>query len=777
MGKDAPDFLEANIMIARIGGTGRNIGRAGCVAVCIGACLAAPAWGDVVYTWWMDSQNFDYEIKHMPDLDQGRVPDPPNAWGLPNNGKQYCVPTSTMNMIMYIARHGHPQLAPGVKNWQNQSTYNEASVNILVLGMKMGTSGTSGTTGDGWLNGARAWFRDADYDHFVVNHIYAVHGWSPTHATITKAAIGGSLVAFAYGRYETVDEISGFPVVERRNGHIVTLAASSASSVTDSYDLWIRDPADGGTDTTQSTFTNRHLSVETHIVVTCAGGSSCVSRVMSALNYSPDNERTAYIDEYLTITPKSGYGFTNIGDLHFFKIFKPIQFAGSGGDEIVELPVDRPIMDAVSCPDQTCYGLLAMGGDLAPIPELRLLDAVTGESELLFEMRGATKLIMDPNMNMYVLAPREISKIERYGDEYDFGHSAVLPHEAQAMAFMDPPLSAPARSGLPGPNPDLVALSVTERQVMFYPGDLSEPSAVFAVPDSVQLGGEGAVAVPPAPEDTTAPIKVWMCSEASDDLFGVAFGPRGAEGTEVISLPAIQEPTGLDFDDAGHMFVSTINGLVELAKNAAGDWYVVEDSLFAGFDVGGSFRTVRSRSNFDPATMVGPGYYNIDPAELEFGDPVDDCPDPDDPIDSDRDGVSDWCDPCPYDNPDDSDEDGVCDSEDECPGFDNRACDDGNACTIDSCDPCINDAEGANGMDCVHDSGRLGICERGVCVQVCPDLPYDDISLLDHAAFINCMTGPASDLVDPGCDCYDYNGDNRVDLRDWALMAISFGGS
>lgn len=135
-----------------------QIGLVGWIAICIGAGVTAPAWGDVVYTSWMDAHNFDYEIKHMPELDQGRVPDPPNAWGLLNNGKHYRVPTSTMNMIMYIARHGHPQLAPGVKNWQDQSTYNEASVNILVLGMKMGTSGTEGTKGNGWLAGARAWF-------------------------------------------------------------------------------------------------------------------------------------------------------------------------------------------------------------------------------------------------------------------------------------------------------------------------------------------------------------------------------------------------------------------------------------------------------------------------------------------------------------------------------------------------------------------------------------------------------------------------------------------
>ncbi|MGB2984427.1 MAG: hypothetical protein WBE26_00975, partial [Phycisphaerae bacterium] len=678
---------------------------------------------------------------------------------------------------MYLASHGHPQLAPGVKNWQDPSTYNEASVNILVLGMKMGTSGTTGTTGNGWLAGARAWFQDANYDHFVVNHTYAVHGWSPTHATITKAAIGGNLVAFAYGRYETVDEISGLPVVERHGGHIVTLAKSSAFSVTDSHDLWIRDPADSGSDTVQSTFTSRHLAVETHIVVTCTGGGICVSRVMSALNYSPTAERTAYIDEYITISPKSGYGFTNIGDLHFFKIFKPIQITGSNGDELVELSVDDPIIDAVNCPDQTCYALLAMGGDLAPIPELQILDAVTGESEALFEIAGATKLVNDPNMNMYVLTGDGITKVEKFGDAYDFGPSAVLPHDAQAMAFMDPPFGADTRSRLITPIPDLVALSITERHVMFYPGDLSEPSAVFAIPDTVPLGGEGAVAVPPALGDTTAPIKLWMCSEASNDLYGVEFGSRGVAGTEVISLPEIQEPTGIDFDDAGHMFVSTIDGLVELAKNAAGEWHVVEDSMFAGFDVGGSFRTARSRTNFDPETMVGPGFYNIDPVELDFGDPVDDCPDPIDLVDSDRDGVSDWCDPCPYDYADDSDDDGVCDSDDECPGFDNRTCDDANACTIDSCDPCVNDAAAADGMDCVHDTGRLGACQSGVCVQVCPDGPYSDVTMLDHTAFVTCMTGPGSDPTGPGCACSDYNRDNHVDLSDWALMAASFGGS
>jgi len=671
--------------------------------------------------------------------------------------------------------HGHPQLAPGANNWQAASTYDEASVNILLLGMKMGTSATSGTTGNGWIAGAKAWFQDANYDHFVVHHTCAIHGWSPTHAVITKAAIGGSLVAFAYGRYETVDEMGGFPVVERRNGHIVTLARSEASSVTDSYDLWIRDPADAGADTVQSTFTNRYLAVETHIVVTCTGSGTCVSRVMTALNYSPSAERTAYIDEYLTIRPMSGYGFVNTGDLHFFKIFTPMLIAGSGGDEVVEFSLDGAIVDAVNCPDQTCYLLLTLGGDMEP--ELRLVDPVIGESEVLFDIPGATKLVMDPNRNLYVLTTDEIAKVERVSDGYAFGDSVVLPHMAQALTYMDPPWPPERSVRSIQPPPDLVVLSITERRVMFYPNDLSEPSAVLAVPDTVPLGGEGAVAVPPAASaDPRAPIKVWMCSEASNDLYGVEFDESGAGDVEVIQVSGIQEPTGIDFNDAGHMFVSTIDGLVELAKDTAGRWQVVQDSAFAGYDVGRSFHPVRSRTNFDPETMTGPGFYNIDPAELEFGEPVDDCPDPTDPIDSDGDGVPDWCDPCPYDDPDDSDGDGVCDIDDDCPDFDNRTCDDANACTIDFCDPCFSSAAAADGMDCVHDTGRLGVCQSGVCVRVCPSGPYGDVILPDHMAFVSCMTGPAGDPADAGCACSDYDGDGDVDLADWALVQTAFGG-
>lgn len=50
-------------------------------------------------------------------------------------------------------------------------------------------------------------------------------------------------------------------------------------------------------------------------------------------------------------------------------------------------------------------------------------------------------------------------------------------------------------------------------------------------------------------------------------------------------------------------------------------------------------------------------------SQASFGvcDDVDPCPDGDDLIDTDGDGIPDACDACPRDNPDDSNGNGICD--------------------------------------------------------------------------------------------------------------------
>jgi hypothetical protein len=48
------------------------------------------------------------------------------------------------------------------------------------------------------------------------------------------------------------------------------------------------------------------------------------------------------------------------------------------------------------------------------------------------------------------------------------------------------------------------------------------------------------------------------------------------------------------------------------------------------------------------------------------------------------------------------------------------------------------------------------------------------IDLLDHERFSLCATGPEASLVDPDCVCLDIDGDEDVDLADYAAVQLSF---
>ena len=68
--------------------------------------MAAPAAGDVLVSTYTDEDNYQFQRTGIPDLDQERV-------GLVNLGACHCVPTCTMNLLIYAANHGFPNVAPG----------------------------------------------------------------------------------------------------------------------------------------------------------------------------------------------------------------------------------------------------------------------------------------------------------------------------------------------------------------------------------------------------------------------------------------------------------------------------------------------------------------------------------------------------------------------------------------------------------------------------------------------------------------------------------------
>ena len=61
--------------------------------------------------------------------------------GLPGNGSMWCVPTSTMNWLAYIAAHGFGSVPPGIADWEGDpldfTTYNLMAEHLGTLGALM----------------------------------------------------------------------------------------------------------------------------------------------------------------------------------------------------------------------------------------------------------------------------------------------------------------------------------------------------------------------------------------------------------------------------------------------------------------------------------------------------------------------------------------------------------------------------------------------------------------------------------------------------------------
>ena len=55
---------------------------------------------------------------------------------------------------------------------------------------------------------------------------------------------------------------------------------------------------------------------------------------------------------------------------------------------------------------------------------------------------------------------------------------------------------------------------------------------------------------------------------------------------------------------------------------------------------------------------------------------------------------------------------------------------------------------------------------------------YDgSANLFDFDAYTECVTGPSGETPTPECVCFDFDGDDDVDLIDWGSLQVSFTGS
>ncbi|MCI0676336.1 MAG: hypothetical protein L0Y42_11250, partial [Phycisphaerales bacterium] len=511
--------------------------------------------------------------------------------------------------------HGYAFQAPGAAYWQSQSKYNDAGSAIFAMGALMGTSPTGGTGGSGFVDGATAWLNPAIFN---VSSYYASGFYCPTIVNMTQSALGGNIVAFAYGRYEYLGDIGpGAPQVgARTGGHVVTLSKAVRSG--DNLVIAVRDPADDPDASMnanwwydQSPFGNRVFNSAKQ--VTALSLNPVWVRPMTALKYplSSGDDKIALIDKYVSVGLKYGLTFTQSGALYQIKIIKPSFFLGAVGDpsKTYEVAAQGGIPDLVLHPDHAGVVFIRNGevGD----PTIEFLDGLTGEvRQLLGAVGDPSKLQFGRKRELYALAPDKLICLDLDAPQEQRVLGSVLPPSpCKAMTFDDKA-------------DEIVLVSDDVRNIYRYRAGLPliTPSSTVELPQDMEVLGELSMAISPIDK------KIWLAGSKSTKLHGFLVNDEGQLITEVIELPGGQIPTSIEFDDAGHLFVTSNGQALEFERSAlSGQWMMVENPYFAGFEIGKLLRVSRSRTNFDPAVHVGPGFVNIDPEELTDDPVVLDC--------------------------------------------------------------------------------------------------------------------------------------------------------
>ena len=555
-------------------------------------------------TYYLDKDNFSINYSHFPDVDQKRAQNGSDP-GLPGNGGQYCVPSTTFNLFAYIANHGYPNIDPlGPNDWQSANRYTEVTNWISEIGTEMGTSASDGTTGAGCYNAITAWL---PMDKFTVTNNYADQSYCPTVEDMTKMGLNGSIMSVSYAEwYEDKDSSMGEKstrdvVYVRHGGHILTFTGSYAGFF--SKEIYLRDPWSGDSMISQSTFVHKSLFWEEQLVPV-AGGHT---RSMCNLQVHQGVSTTYYLDGVLSIRPKSGFSLSlNLTSL--FLYYPPqLQLDNSGVLESKEFPspTGMEIEDVCMGPDLNDFYVVVQdpGGT-----SLWWIDIITGDTAPIDSnlIGNPKKVVLGRKRGLYVVDGEEI--VHLHIDNWPPTEMARVPVLEPVHAW-----SYDLESD------ELLFLNFNSRELKKYDWQLLRSQLVDEIPPEVPLGSVGEIALDPHSDH------FWIVTDASPSLYSVApiVGASGLFFAGQIDDPNLTMPTSIQVDDSGHLFVCNEGVFLEFENTVARSWSLIVDSPFTGYAAHRMARVTTNRTNFDPATMIGPGYQNIEP-DLE-GNPVPDC--------------------------------------------------------------------------------------------------------------------------------------------------------
>lgn len=565
---------------------------------------------------------YSYAISYMPDFDQRRA-------GLASNGSMHCVPTSMMNMFGYAAHFGFPDLLPGPGDW----THLEISIHVLNLGLEMGTSGVTGTTGSGLLDGVEAWLAQSDLESMPFVSFVKGGGYWPTIDDGAMMATQGGLVSFCFGRYETAPGgPNGIPwLTDRASGHCVTLQRTVAENgaVLGPRALQYRDPGSINDNNLglNSPFSSVDAATAANIEIARdldGDGEFNIYPVTSLNNPPPDDGRYRVIDGFYTLYPPGGMTFTEVevaaqfanGNLGFVQDQIPVPFS---------MPAGARILSVIPHPElHSALALLEQRGGHKLLARLPHAAASSKPKEIVVVgsvPRDSAALVLGYGHSVFVVGQREILHLETPGQSAHIAARAPLPRQVAGHRI------------------DAATYNHDTHEILLIS---STPRRLFAL-DPATLALRGAYnLIAPFPVPGIRSLTAWgaprgraLAALANGQLMQIDYQPQTARGDgdsdardfliwqralgSSLSLPGVKDALSADLDSAGRLYVSDRRtGLNEFTMNHQhGAWQRAARPLYAKFNLAGrKFAPFKSRANHRPELHDTPEWNNIPADEL-----------------------------------------------------------------------------------------------------------------------------------------------------------------
>jgi hypothetical protein len=287
------------------------------LAPLLSVLLAAPAAADLkttgpngtlAFTRALTAAGTNWGLGGMPDIDQARGSDAAGTKvGLPNGGYMYCVPTTGMDLLGYLADRGFAgSLGVPSKDWTDPKNFNEMTVLLAQLGGEMGTSPTDGTSGSGF-NAAMANRLAKSQIGSIQTTAYSVDTafQAPTVADAIESGGDGDLLAATIGFY--ADETQGGKTYKRRvGGHEFAVIGAQASKLLMGGTLFTRDPATIYTaDTTQGAYATDSHSISPITANFVYADENGVDQKFSTTLGRWDGSATTLYEGFTRIVPKT----------------------------------------------------------------------------------------------------------------------------------------------------------------------------------------------------------------------------------------------------------------------------------------------------------------------------------------------------------------------------------------------------------------------------------------------------------------------------------------